>query len=198
MHLTNKTEYFLGIATLANLFIVAWIFFIKPFRPVKYPGPSVAGDNRALADLKEDLYFRGLLDEDRQSPPNGIVVPRPRLLMRFSFHNCDLCINSALAELHRMEKAFGQENVLLAGTFQSDREHDIFQGSGKSFAFSCINVPSECFGLQAEHDASQPFFFVLFPGGGVRHVFFPMKEDVGRTRKYLQVIHERYFQKLSI
>ena len=151
-----------------------------------------------MSELKEALFLRSLLDENRQSPANGIAGPGPRLLMRFSFHNCDLCINSAMAELHRMEKVFGEENILLAGTFPSEREYEIFRESGKSFAFSCTNVPTECFGLQAERDASQPFFFVLFPEGSIRHVFFPMKEDVGRTRKYLQVIYGRYFQKPSM
>ena len=198
MYFNNKTEYLLGVVTLVNLLVVAWIFLIKPSRPERYADAPVAIDHRATSELKEALFFRSLLDENRESPANGIAGPGPRLLMRFSFHNCDLCINSAMAELHRMEKVFGAENILLAGTFPSEREYDIFRGSGKSFAFSCTNVPAEYFGLQAEHDASQPFFFVLFPGGSIRHVFFPMKEDTGRTRKYLQVIYERYFQKLSI
>jgi hypothetical protein len=199
VHFDNKTEYFLGIATLANLCVVAWFFFIKPPKPGRYPAPPVAVDCGATEGIKEDLFFRSLLDENRQSPSNTtIATSGPRLLMRFSFRNCDLCINSAIAELQRVEKAFGQENILLTGTFQSVREFEIFEGSGKSFAFSCVNVPADCFGLHAERDASQPFFFVLFPDGSVRHVFFPMKEEVGRTRKYLRVIGERYFQKFSI
>ncbi len=195
LRIENKTELLLGMATLANLAVVAWYFLVKPEQPLRCPAPSQTMHTEILQELKDELFFRSLRDEHRQISPGGVSAAAPLLLLRFSFQNCDLCINSALGELQQMEKDLGRSNVMLAGTFLSPREFQIFDQSGKTAGFECHNVPEKYFGLHAEQDASLPFFFVLFPDGGIRHVFFPMKEDAGRTRKYLRAIQERYFTK---
>jgi len=187
----KKTEILLGVATLANLCVVGWYFLIKPAPACTVPERT--GETGMLQEMKEELFFRGLRDENRQGPLHAVAASSPRFVMRFSFRNCDLCIKSAFDELHRMEKDFGSENIFLAGTFLSSREFEIFEQSEKPFGFTCHNVPEALFGLHAERDADQPFFFVLFPDGEIRHVFFPMKEDVERTRKYLPMVQERYF-----
>ena len=194
MWLSNKTEFFTGVATLANLSVVAWFFLVKPEQPQRSPVTPESNETKILQELKEDLFFRSLRDENQQALQVDPSAASPRLVMRFSFQNCDLCINSAFDELHQMEEELGTDNVLLAGTFRSPREYDIFGQSDKHFGFECHNVPGIYFGLHAEQDASLPFFFVLFPDGAVRHVFCPMKEDVERTRKYLRTIRERYFK----
>ena len=198
MWMTNKTELLTGMATLANLSVVAWFFVVKPEQPQRSPVTPESNETKILPEilqkLKEDLFFRGLRDENRQALQIDPLAASPRLVMRFSFQNCDLCINSAFDEVHRMEEELGVDNVLLAGTFRSPREFDIFRQSDKPYRFECHNMPEIYFGLHAEQDASLPFFFVLFPDGAMRHVFFPMKEDVERTRKYLRTIRERYFE----
>lgn len=194
MWISNKTEFFTGVATLANLSVVAWFFLVKPEQPQRSPVTPESNETKILQELKEDLFFRSLRDENQQVLQVDPLAASPRLVMRFSFQNCDLCINSAFDELHQMEEELGTDNVLLAGTFRSPREYDIFGQSDKPFGFECRNLPGIYFGLHAEQDASLPFFFVLFPDGAVRHIFFPMKEDVERTRKYLRTIRERYFK----
>ncbi len=194
MWLSNKTEFLTGMATLANVSVVAWFFLVKPAQPQRCPVPSESNETEILQELKEDLFFRSLRDENRQALQAGPSASSPRLVMRFSFQNCDLCINSAFDELHRMEEELGTDNVLLAGTFRSPREFEIFRQSDRPFGFECHNLPEVYFDLHAERDASLPFFFVLFPDGAMRHIFFPMKEDIERTRKYLRAIRERYFE----
>lgn len=193
MWLFSKTAFLTGMATLANLCVVAWLFLVKPEQPQGCPVKPDRNETEILQDLKEEFFFRSLRDENRHTLPNSTSTTSPRLVMRFSFQNCDLCIKSAFNELHRMERELGTDNVLLAGTFRSPREFDIFGQSDHSFGFECQNFPEIYFGLHAEQEASLPFFFVLFPDGAIRHVFFPMKEDVERTRKYLRAMRERYF-----
>ena len=194
MWLSNKTEFLTGLATLANISVVAWFFLVKPVQQPRCPVPAESNETDILQELQEELFFRSLRDENQQAPQARPSVASPRLVMRFSFQNCDLCINSAFEELHQMEEELGTDNVLLAGTFRSPREFEIFRQSDKPFGFECHNLPEMYFGLHAEQDASLPFFFLLFPDGAIRHVFFPMKEDVGRTQKYLRAIRERYFE----
>jgi hypothetical protein len=145
-------------------------------------------------NIKDGLYLRALIDENKKiAKQTSIKKQAPQLILRFSFRNCDACVRSALEELNQFVKTTGVDDAKAEGTFANERDFVIFKDIFNFNTFPILNLPEDQYQLQLEKDASDPFFFLLFPDGGVRHVFIPMKEDVERTRRYLAIIQEKYF-----
>lgn len=153
--------------------------------------------NKQIHNLEQNLYLKGLIDENRIVLHKEHASSHPVFVMLFSYMNCDLCKTSAFFEVERMTKKIGVDHLKVFGTFMSDRDFLVYKNVEKRFTFSVNKVPEKTFGLFNEEDASYPFFFVLFPDGTVQHVFIPMKEDVNRTRQYLDIIYQKYFKKAS-
>lgn len=146
-----------------------------------------------LARVKDDLFFKSLLDESRILFSKRAPFIQPTLILRFSFRNCDLCRISSFFELERFKKEVSIKNFRVVGSFLNQRDFEAFKQIESGFSFEIEDVPENYFGLQLEQEAIYPFFFLLFPDGTARHVFIPIKEDVARTRQYLEIIRQKYF-----
>jgi len=186
----KRTEFFLIVVTLINLGLVS-TRLIKMKGVEAKESKKLIGDQRSI--LEENLFFHAMLDEN-QTINSGIELPRePNLVLRFSFRNCDICRNSALFEFKRLMDLTKSNRLKAIGSFMSPHDLKIFQETERQLSFNIANVSSDYFGLELEREASEPFFFVLFPDGSARHIFIPLKEDVPRTRRYLEIIRQKYF-----
>ncbi|AEE50699.1 hypothetical protein [Haliscomenobacter hydrossis] len=145
-------------------------------------------DQAAWNDENKKIQIDDILREKTRSSA------RPCLVIRFSFRNCDLCTKNVFDNIVPICNALNlkYDHIQLLGTFLSDRDSLLFQNR-KQLPYHLNTVPENALGLQLEQDASYPFFFVLFPDGTARHVFIPIKEDVERTRRYLDIIRQKYF-----
>ncbi len=146
--------------------------------------------------IKDGLYLRALIDENKNVAEQASIKKQaPQLILRFSFRNCDACVRSALEELNQFVKTTGVDGAKAEGTFANERDFVIFKDILNFNTLPISSLAEDKYQLQLEKDASDPFFFLLFPDGGVHHVFIPLKEDVERTRRYLAIIQEKYFSK---
>jgi hypothetical protein len=144
-------------------------------------------------DLNNNLYFSALRDENS----NTFLLDKPKnptLCLRFSLRNCGSCTQSALNSLTYIgDNGIDPKYIRAYGTFLSKKNHYLFNVKQKITKIPILNVDDIYFHLALEKEAELPFFFVLFPDGTARHVFIPMKEDVERTRRYLEIIRQKYF-----
>lgn len=183
-------EVLLIVITLINLGLVA-----TRFLKIKEPETS---QNRAMFSedsvLKENLFFNAMIDENK-TIKKGIKLPEePVLILRFSYRNCDVCRNSALFEFKRFRELTNSNRLKAMGSFMSNQDLKVFLKNEDQFSFNITNEANDYFGLELENKATEPFFFMLFPNGKAGHVFIPLKEDLPRTRRYLEIIYQKYFK----
>jgi len=184
----KKIEIIIVCITLFNLLVLGLRYFPTKHSPV----PKTGGAEMEL--LKDRIYLNALVDEDRPT----LIVPAksnvPILVLRFSYKNCSSCLQSVFYEAKRMKDIVGDENrIRVLGSFKSDRDFEVFKKYQIEFSFKIENLDEHYFHLNLESSATYPFFFLLFPDGTARHVFIPIKEDVVRTRQYLEIIRQKYF-----
>ncbi len=189
----KKTEAFLILVTLINLGLFGVRFLkLNKTEPEHYSQKTTTLEE---ADKKENLFFNAMIDENKVIQ-KGIELPKePILILRFSYRNCNICINSALSEFQRFSDSIQSNRTKVIGSFMSNRDLQLFLGSEKKFTFNITNEADDFLGLDLEKNASTPFFLVLFPDGSARHVFVPIMNDTLRTRRYLNIIHQKYYAK---
>lgn len=148
----------------------------------------------SLENIKDALFLRSLIDENKTI--NLKEKPAfPILVFRFSFKNCSECIFSALNELNKFKQEYKINNILLVGTFASDKDFKVFERTHrkKINGMTLRNVNDHFYGLQIEEDATDPFFFIHSQNNSIQHIFIPLKEDIVRTQRYFLVINQKYF-----
>lgn len=184
----KRIEMLMVCITLINLLV-----FGLRYLPIKQPTPQKI-ENKEMEDLKDRVYLDALMDEDRPT----LIVPtktkEPILVLRFSYKNCNSCLRSAFFEVNRINNIINnKDRIRVLGSFKPERDFQIFEKYQTEFAFKIENLDENYFHLHLESRATYPFFFLLFPDGTASHVFIPLKEDVARTRQYLETITQKYF-----
>ncbi|WP_353484634.1 hypothetical protein [Haliscomenobacter sp.] len=186
----NQFGRLIVILTFVNLGILAFSFFSKK---EEYSIQPESNKNNEMYLLQKISYNNALLDDGVYVRTKNWKRSDPILVLRFSFRNCEQCKVSALFEMEKVSKSMNHGQFKVLGSFMNEKDFLVFKQNEKRFSFPIENVPENIFGLANEQSAAYPFFFVLFPDGTARHVFIPMKEDVERTRRYLEIIRQKYF-----
>jgi len=129
-----------------------------------------------------------LLDVDNNQHQLGKLIARPTLVFRYSFKDCDMCIDSAYRTLEKTKLFSGKNAVFITDA----RSYRAFSIRAKATNF---NLPVYCvqsddmkgLGLPAENQ-NLPFFFVLGPDLVASKFFVPYKEMTAETNDYLNIV----------
>lgn len=117
----------------------------------------------------------------------------PKLVLRFSYLSCDVCVDTALRILKSRNTGFKEEDIRLMLTYNNLQDLRQFERVNR-IRFTSALIPSNTHLSEAD-ELNIPYFFVLLPGQrALSHIFFPVKENPARTREYLHVIKEKYFK----
>jgi hypothetical protein len=117
----------------------------------------------------------------------------PKLIVRFSYLGCDVCVDSTIALLKYFEKSIGQDNILIWATYDNEANMKFFKNANR------IHYPIY---LVRENEKvldadiyTIPYLFILTPHSGqINDLFFPLKENMNRTYQYLSIVSDKYFK----
>lgn len=117
----------------------------------------------------------------------GQLITRPTLIFRYSFRDCDMCVDPALSALKR-NKFYSSQNTIIITDALSFRDYAI-----RVKALAC-DIP--VYWVQSEdmrglglpiENKNIPFFFVLGPDLKASKFFIPYKEITDETLSYLNL-----------
>lgn len=189
----KTVNWLLILLTLLNVGLLLFNYSTSSGKKITKSSKFSSSRKASLSDVKENYYFKSILDENRLTDIKPNKGNGPQFVMRFSHKNCDLCIKNCFFEVQHFMKQSNKWSYRIVGSFSYESDLDEYKRVWET-SLDIENVPESYFGLQLEQEISTPFFFVLFPDGSARHVFIPMKEDVQRTRTYLSIIYQKYFK----
>ena len=121
------------------------------------------------------------------------LISGPKLILRYSELNCDVCVNQEVKNLKNLEKEIGRENIIIIASYNDPKHLNLFRrinqveaeiyniGEGK------LNIPLET--------ANAPFLFVLDPSLITKTVFMPSKEIPEMSETYYKLIISKFFKK---
>lgn len=112
------------------------------------------------------------------------------LVCRFLETNCASCIKYSIEMLCAWVETVKLDNVLFLGTYRNNRifnkEKKLYKIEGFDvFNVSGLNIPAE--------EENYPYYFILDSSLNISDLFFPDKATPDITKRYFDLIRERYF-----
>lgn len=121
------------------------------------------------------------------------TISSPKLVIRFSYLGCEMCIDSALTILKKYQNSINFNNVVLWATYNSQNDLALFKNVNK-ILYKTYLIKSLDTVITADK-YSIPYMFVLLPGQKeVHELFFPFKENSLRTEEYFNNLSIKYYQ----
>lgn len=158
-------------------------------------------DTKALTNAKAifwDNYVPSIIEDDYKQLSSkasfkdttnkvytltDIIGKRYKLVVRYSFIDCDLCVNAIMKEVKIAGDQQSIKDVIAITTSASDRDF-LIRSRENQRPIKVYNVTDGSAGLIMENK-NFPFMFVLTPDGRAIKIFPPMKENVGQIKAYL-------------
>ncbi|TKC07192.1 hypothetical protein [Pedobacter frigoris] len=139
-------------------------------------------------DGKKINMGRIIYDDQDNSYRLRQLVPKPKLILRYSFADCEMCIDTLMTHLGKAEFKGLRENTLILNDSFSKRDFAIKIKHTKS-PVKIFNIGSEPLGFLNENK-NQPILFTLNPEGVATRFYFPMKELGNDLDVYLSTIQD--------
>jgi hypothetical protein len=122
------------------------------------------------------------------------TITEPKLIMRFSYLSCEVCIDSALSIIRKYQDSIRFENIVLWATYDNRNNLALFRNVNR-IKYKTFFVPANDTVIKAD-TYSIPYIFVLQPHRrNLYDLFFPQKENSMRTRDYFDIVTTKYYKK---
>lgn len=145
--------------------------------------------------LLSDLYL--VQDNSNCQIDNFInFMNIPKLIIRFSYVGCEMCIDSILTLIKNYEKYISSKDIILWATYQNKRTLDLFLNVSK-LTYQTFFMPETDTIINSDRYAMPYIFVMRTKEAKVLGLFFPLKEDSDGSSDYLEVIAKKYFKKKS-
>lgn len=115
-----------------------------------------------------------------------LVGNKPRLILRYSHIDCEVCVDSVVSQIHRITKREKLPELLILTDIYTERDF-LIKTRNKKYAFATYGLPGTNLGLPLENK-NLPFLFVLTPDFKATKIFVPFKEVPYQTTEYLKEI----------
>ncbi len=116
-------------------------------------------------------------------------IIRPKLVLRYSELNCNVCVDSQFETLNRVTKQIGEENILIFGSYSKLDDLNRFKRIN--------NIHLEIYNLKniglSIDDENIPYYFVLDSSLVVKDLFIPKDEYPDLTKSFFELISKKYF-----
>jgi hypothetical protein len=131
-------------------------------------------------------------DEKKSLRAYRTQLGSPKLILRFSYLSCNVCVDSVLKMLKRPDIGWKTEDVVLLLTYSNLQDLRQFEHVNRITHES--HLISTADRLNKADQLELPYMFVMIPeSNNLLDVFFPLKENPARTRQYLNLIRNKYF-----
>ncbi|MDD3322731.1 MAG: hypothetical protein PHS59_14930 [Paludibacter sp.] len=129
-------------------------------------------------------------DKGKKIMLKNIVKNGARLIVRFSYLNCEACVESQIKIINEFSHNFKAENVIFIASYDNLRNLKMFNMTNKT-KYAIYNVEGDI--LKQIDERNEPHFFILDNSMRARFVFIPHKELPELTKVYLKALCDRYF-----
>jgi hypothetical protein len=202
-----KQGYYIGIIGLIMFFNVMLIIRISRNNNQSI-GKNVSGELLQLKSINHMLYgnifiqyhsensvidnIYGNTGEYESADLKSLLSDNIKLVFRYNENHCNSCVEEALKPLMEISAKIGVDNILILTSYRNVRTMQIYV---KKYAPGITVFNSnEVLNLPIEKQ-NTPYFFVIDNTLKTQLVFVPVKEIHGYTREYLNILHQRYFNK---
>ncbi|WP_429384910.1 hypothetical protein [Mucilaginibacter sp. UYCu711] len=114
---------------------------------------------------------------------SDITAKKYKLVMRYSFVDCDQCVNAVLKQIKEAAQQNSIKDAIAITTSASARDF-LIRARETPCPVTLYNIPDGSVGLHMEN-RNFPFLFVLTPEGRAIKIFMPAKENIGQLKEYL-------------
>ncbi|GAA3923881.1 hypothetical protein GO495_02940 [Chitinophaga oryziterrae] len=119
-------------------------------------------------------------------------ITSPKLILRFSYISCDVCVDTILNVLKGIKGGIKKEDIILLLTYDNIENLNRFEHVN-NIAYRTYSIP-QYDSLGHFENYNIPYLFVLLPKRNtLNDLFFPLRENPLRTREYLYAIGNKYF-----
>jgi hypothetical protein len=120
-------------------------------------------------------------------------IAKPKLIVRFSYLGCNICVDSTMMLLKQFEKSIGKDNIIIWATYDNETNLKFFKNANRIHYPTYLVKENEQV-LEADKHTI-PYLFVVTPKSGqINDLFFPLKENMNRTYQYLNIVADKYFK----
>jgi hypothetical protein len=119
-----------------------------------------------------------------------IASVNPLFVFRFSFNDCDPCINKILEQLKDLGAIIGFEKIVIILDFDYPRQIGVFVRE-HNLKFRVYSLTKFEFGT--ELDKHTPYFFILDNEFFMKNLFFAFHSYEGLNLEYFELIRDKYF-----
>lgn len=129
-------------------------------------------------------HFKILKDTaGKEASLKRISAGKYKLVLRYSFADCEVCVDTVISKIRLLEKQFDTKDFLAITSEYSDREFSI-KAESKNYMLPIFNLEEKDLGLSLENK-QLPFLFVLTPELRVIKIFIPLREFPQQIEEYL-------------
>lgn len=149
-------------------------------------------------DRNHELSFNGrkvdknrmLADINNKTVRLSDIINSPKLILRYSEMNCDVCIETQIRNLNRLADSVGAGQIVLFLTYRDSKYVKRFMDTHR-VKFAVYKLDDELASILT--DIEMPYYFVLTPGEErVQCMFIPHKENPELTKSYLSQIKQKF------
>lgn len=152
-------------------------------------------------DRKQEMNFNGrvvdmnltVADINNKTFRLSEVITSPKLILRYSEMNCDVCIETQIRNLNRLADSIGVRQIALFVTYRDSKYIKRFVDT--------YRVKFDVYKLDNELDSTlidieMPYYLMLTPSGNrVQCMFIPHKENPELTKYYLSLMKHKFYSK---
>lgn len=126
-------------------------------------------------------------DEHRNKKALKAIIDKPKLVLRYSELNCNVCVDTLLSCLNQRFAKLGMEHLLILATYHDERNYRIFKRINQIKEMYLID---SIVGSRLEEE-NIPYLFFVDNDYRIKYPFIPHKEVMQETHKYLDFIETR-------
>ena len=113
-------------------------------------------------------------------------ISLPVLIYRYSESTCNSCVNQ---ELYLIEKYVGVNNVFILPAYLDTRDNEI-KLKNELHKFRYKNIPIDDLYIPSMYNIPLRYFAILDTTKKITMHYFPKREMIGLTEKYLMFVNE--------
>ncbi len=120
-----------------------------------------------------------------------LVSSKPKLFLRYSELQCDMCIDYSLKYLNSIADSIGHTNVVILASYKTMRELSIFKRINK-INFPVYRIPEEGLGIPIE-SYSIPYLFIANESLRAENLHILNKDIVEMSSIFLSLIPSKFY-----
>lgn len=170
----------------------------SPVAKAKPSAPSVMDPVVALKATFYDIYPSLVLPDDgfklkdtdsiltadkKFIPFSKLIGNGEKLVFRYSYIDCDVCVDSVLSAVQRITKKNKLDKLIVLTDTKTERDF-LLKNQYKKHPYPVYALVRNKLGLTMENK-NLPFLFLVSPDMKVSKVFIPFKESHYQTQQYL-------------